>query len=291
MSFDRLPALESQPTTLRRGEDPQYADDPEFQSLTTKLSAQLFQLTSNISRLSNQVALLGTKRDTERVRERVHDLLEETKDGFKDVGEGIKRVQAWEDVSVCTNPDREDCPSLTYICQPTQKYTQQKLSREFQASLREFQTVQRSALEKQRASASAARSALDEGSSTGLSQGPDGSQQQFQQQEQPQLASQDEVNFQESLIIERESEIRNIEQSVGELNELFRDVAHIVSEQGQQLDIISENVENTRTDTRGADVELRSASRYQKNARNKSCCLLLVLAVILTIIILAVTIP
>ncbi|KAI9856021.1 MAG: hypothetical protein M1824_005718 [Vezdaea acicularis] len=273
MSFDRLPALESQPTTLRRGEDPQYADDPEFQSLTTKLSAQLFQLTSNISRLSNQVALLGTKRDTERVRERVHDLLEETKDGFKDVGEGIKRVQAWEDVS------------------PTQKYTQQKLSREFQASLREFQTVQRSALEKQRASASAARSALDEGSSTGLSQGPDGSQQQFQQQEQPQLASQDEVNFQESLIIERESEIRNIEQSVGELNELFRDVAHIVSEQGQQLDIISENVENTRTDTRGADVELRSASRYQKNARNKSCCLLLVLAVILTIIILAVTIP
>jgi syntaxin 7 len=115
-------------------------------------------------------------------------------------------------------------------------------------------------------------------------------QQQLQQQEleQPRLANQDEVDFQESLIIERESEIRNIEQSVGELNELFRDVAHIVHEQGGQLDIISENVENVTTDTRGANVELRSASRYQKNARNKMCCLLVILAVVLTIIVLAV---
>lgn len=118
----------------------------------------------------------------------------------------------------------------------------------------------------------------------------DGTTQQQQQllEEQPRLANQAEVDFQEALIIEREAEIRNIEQSVGELNELFRDVAHIVHEQGGQLDIISENVERVTTDTRGANVELRSASRYQKNARNKACCLL-ILAVILVIIVLAVT--
>jgi len=72
------------------------------------------------------------------------------------------------------------------------------------------------------------------------------------------------------------------------LNELFRDVAHIVSEQGEQLDTIAANVDNTRTDTRGADTELRSAARYQRNARSKACMLLLILAVILTIILLAV---
>jgi syntaxin 7 len=68
--------------------------------LTETLSNQLFKLTSNTSRLSNQISLLGTKRDTERVRERVHDLLEETREGFRDVGEGIKKVQMWEDVNV-----------------------------------------------------------------------------------------------------------------------------------------------------------------------------------------------
>lgn len=161
------------------------------------------------------------------------------------------------------------------------------MSSEFRATLEEFQTVQRRALEKQRASAVAARTAVEEGEHAPA----DGTSQQQQQllEEQPRLANQDEVDFQEALIIEREAEIRNIEQSVGELNELFRDVAHIVHEQGGQLDIISENVERVTTDTRGANVELRSASRYQKNARNKACCLLLILAVILVIIVLAVT--
>lgn len=101
MSFDRLSSLESQPTAWRRDDDPQYRDDPEFHHLTESISSQLFTLTSNISRLSNQIALLGTKRDTERVRERVHDLLEETRTGFKDIGEGIKKIQTWENVNVC----------------------------------------------------------------------------------------------------------------------------------------------------------------------------------------------
>jgi syntaxin 7 len=119
--------------------------------------------------------------------------------------------------------------------------------------------------------------------------GPGESQQQdLLLEQQSQLANQDEVDFQETLIIEREAEIRNIEQSVGELNELFRDVAHIVHEQGGQLDIVSENVENVTQNTRGANTELRSAHRYQKQARNKMCCLFVILAVILAIIVLAV---
>ena len=159
--------------------------------------------------------------------------------------------------------------------------------------------MQRIAIEKQRTSASAARTALESEDAFNQPYSDHPSEQQRQQQsqeqsqqvqeqdQQPRLASQDEVDFQESLIIERESEIRNIEQSVGELNELFRDVAHIVHEQGGQLDTIHGNVVHVAADTQQADVELRSASRYQKNARGKACCLLLLLVIILVIIILA----
>jgi len=268
MSFDQLSSLESQPTTMRRNEDPEYADDPEFQKLSQGLMDKLFTLTGNISRLSSQIALLGTRRETERVRERVQDLLEESKETFKDVGEGVKHLQSWEDVS------------------PSQKYTQQKVSREFQACLTEFQTTQRLALEKQRQSASTARAALSSSQATPQDESSP-SQQQVQTFETLRLANQSEVEFQDSLIVEREAEIRNIEAGVSELNELFRDVAHIVSEQGDSLDTIAANVENTYTSTQGADRELRSAARYQKNARTKACCLLLILAVVLTIVLLA----
>ena len=118
MSFDRSSALESQvsldfdrfkvflahnakkPTTYRRSDDPEYRDDPEFSRFSETLSEQLFTLTSKIGRLSQQLNLLGTKRDTDRARERVHDLLEETRDGFKEVGEGVRRLTTWEDLSV-----------------------------------------------------------------------------------------------------------------------------------------------------------------------------------------------
>lgn len=269
MSFDQSDALESQPTNWRRQDDPVYADDPEFNTFTQKLSDKLFGASSSVTQLSRQVALLGTKRETERVRERVRDLIDEVQNEFKEIGEGLKRVAVWEDMG------------------PAQKFTQGKLNREFRAAITEFQVLQRTAIDKQRASATAARAALDEarpGSPTAQQgQGGPGTE-----QEQLRLADQGEVDFQESLIIERETEIRQIEQSVSELNELFRDVAHMVHEQGEQLDLISDNVVRTRDDTRGAQRELVTASRHQRNARNKACCLLVILAIVLTVVILAV---
>ncbi|KAK4575178.1 SNAP receptor [Recurvomyces mirabilis] len=254
MSFADSPNLESQPTTYRRSDDPEYADDPDFQAYTTQLSDKLFSLTSSISKLSNQIALLGTRRETDRVRERVTELLESTSEGFKDIGEGLRKVNSWHDVG------------------PSQKYTQGKLNQEFKASLTEFQGLQRQALEKQRATASAAKAALDSDPSNteGTATTDAGQQTQAQlQQQQPRLADQSEVDFQESLIIERESEIRNIEQSVGELNELFRDVAHMVHEQGGQLDLIDANVVQTRDDTQNADGQLGTASTDKKSSFSK----------------------
>lgn len=76
---------------------------------------------------------------------------------------------------------------------------------------------------------------------------------------------------------------------MGDLNVLFQQVAQIVSEQGEQLQTIENNAISVRDDTRGADYELRSAARYQKAARGKACCLMLIIAVIFTIVLLAVS--
>ncbi|KAI1347760.1 t-SNARE [Xylaria sp. FL0043] len=272
MSFDQLSSIESGSAAGRRSNNGAYSDDPEFTRLSQDLMNQLFHLNGDISKLRTDISLLGTKRDNPRLRERVSSVLEESTGKFKDVGEGVKKVQAWGDVT------------------PTQKYSQQKLSREFKAALAEFQSLQRTALEKQRASVSAAKTALDQDSSAGDAgaSGQHGEQLQLQQQEQAHLAPQDEVDFQDALITEREEEIRHIEEGVSDLNVLFQQVAQIVSEQGEQLQTIENNAVNVRDDTRGADYELRSAARYQKSARSKACCLLLVLAVIMTIVLLAV---
>ncbi|RMJ19761.1 hypothetical protein BHE90_013459 [Fusarium euwallaceae] len=255
---------------LESGRGGGYTDDPAFQELQYNLKSKLQSLLSSNRKLANDVNVLGTKKDTPRLRERVHNSMEKTREMCREIGEGVKRLQTWDDLT------------------KQQKYEQTKVSSDFQAALQEFQGLQRRALEKERASVTAARAAQE--AEPGQPGAPSDTQlEQLQQQQQiSQLAQQDEVDFQEALIIEREEEIRNIEQGVGDLNVLFRQVAQIVNEQGEQLGSIADNVENIRDDTRQADVENRQAARYQKAARNKSCCLLLILAVIMTIVILAI---
>lgn len=274
MSFDQLSSMESggggNGSSRRPGQQGGYSDSPEFSRLSQDLMNTLFHLQGNNAKLRTEINRLGTRQDNPRLRERVQGLLEESRDKFKGVGEGVKKLQSWgEEVT------------------PTQKYSQQKLAREFGASLKEFQTLQRTAVEKLNASVNAAKAALDTESPSDA-RGDQDELQLLQQQEQVHLAAQDDVDFQDALIAEREEEIRQIEEGVGDLNVLFRQVAQIVSEQGEQLETIESNAINVRDDTQGADHELRSAARYQKNARSKACCLLLILAVILTIVFLAV---
>src|SRR5690242_17291050 len=104
MSFQRSSDLESQPTTWRREDDPQYADDPEFRDRAAKLSDDMFALTRNVARLSQEIAKLGSKHETPRVRERVKNTSEETSDKFKEIGEGLKQITQWPDVGVRPYP-------------------------------------------------------------------------------------------------------------------------------------------------------------------------------------------
>ncbi|KAF4125883.1 t SNARE [Geosmithia morbida] len=252
-----------------------YSDDPAFRDLQYDLKGKLQSLLSNNRKLASDVNVLGTKKDTPRLRERVHNTMVKNRSVCQEIGEGVKKLQTWEELS---------------------RYEQTKVSSDFQAALQEFQALQRRALDKEKASINAARASTgaDLGEElTPTGGGSSGQQEQLLQRQEmapSAMAAQDEVDFQESLIIEREEEIRNIEQGVGDLNVLFRQVAQIVNEQGEQLTSIEDNVYNVRDDTRQADVENRQAARYQKAARNKGCCLLLIMAVILTIVILAIVV-
>ena len=96
MSFDRLSSLEAQ-----SGGAGGYSDDPGFQLLLHELRPKLRDLEKNILKLRTDVNLLGTRRDTARVRERVHGLLETSREMCRGIGEGVKKLQAWEDLSVC----------------------------------------------------------------------------------------------------------------------------------------------------------------------------------------------
>ncbi|XP_032830702.2 syntaxin-16 isoform X1 [Petromyzon marinus] len=86
------------------------------------------------------------------------------------------------------------------------------------------------------------------------------------------------------MVEEREREIRQIAQSISELNEIFRDLAHMVVEQGTVLDRIDYNVEQSCVKTEEGLKQLQKAETYQK--KNRKMLAILLLFVILVIMIL-----
>jgi syntaxin 7 len=139
------------------------------------------------------------------------------------------------------------------------------------------------------------------------------------------LVVDNELEYNESMITQREEEIREIEQGITELNEIFRDLGSMVHEQGDMLgkpkwgktsllikekkkvihssltvvpalfggfwlilDSIENNVMSVSVTTHQAAEELTTAADYQKQARNKSCYILLIVSIVTGIVVLAI---
>lgn len=267
-----------------------YSDSPEFDQLNERISTSLFDINSSLGTLHSHLKALGKKNSSHSIEERAVSLAEDLRHEFKELSDLIKELAEWEDPA------------------PAQKFTQQKLSREFSTALTEFQDLQRQLAEKQRKSILLAKEQQEQNkqmksSSSNLvaldeedqarqheeDEENDVALQQEQEEEQN-LINQHELEYHNRLIQERETEIQGIEQGIEELNEIFSDLGRIVTEQGSMIDNIEANVYNIAGSTRNAATELTKASRYQRNARGRALCLLIILVVILAVILLAVLI-
>ncbi|PRQ53031.1 hypothetical protein RchiOBHm_Chr2g0162001 [Rosa chinensis] len=86
-------------------------------------------------------------------------------------------------------------------------------------------------------------------------------------------------------IQERRDAVKEIEQSLIELHQVFLDMAALVDAQGQQLNDIESQVARASSFVRGGTVQLEQAKEYQKSSR-KCICIGIVLAICLVIILL-----
>ncbi|XP_075702608.1 syntaxin-16 isoform X2 [Rhinoderma darwinii] len=88
------------------------------------------------------------------------------------------------------------------------------------------------------------------------------------------------------IVEEREREIRQIVQSISDLNEVFRELATMVVEQGTVLDRIDYNVEQSCVKTEEGLKQLHKAEQYQKKNRKMLAILILSVLVIVLIVVL-----
>lgn len=250
---------------------PQSKEDAAFLGLQSSLSIQVFKINSNVQRILKLVDQLGTPTDSAALRKNLHDLAEATRAMAKRGSEDLKKLTAMQ-------------ASL-----PQHKTSLQKTSHDLQLSLVAFQRAQQVSAERQRIVVKGVKLAVEDeheaaSSSSPVEETPSQRQAQLLQSQ----LSPHELAYQESLIQEREAEIREIETGIHELSEIFRDLGTLVHQQGGMLDNIESNISSVQVDTAGGADELSTAHEYQKRAGRRAACLMIILAIVTCIVLVAV---
>ncbi|KAF9992993.1 hypothetical protein BGZ80_003857 [Entomortierella chlamydospora] len=101
------------------------------------------------------------------------------------------------------------------------------------------------------------------------------------------LAVDGELAFQESIIQERESEIRKIEEGMGQVLDVMRELGTLVHEQRAGVDFLHDNILQTRGRIHLAQQEIVKASEHQRRSREKLCYVIMILSIVAAIVMLA----
>lgn len=231
------------------------------------VAAGIFRINTSVSTYKSLMNKLGTKRDNHELREKLHateqkisQLVEETVARLKEESESDHLVS-----------------STT-----SKKIRDAKLAKDFQSVLLEFQTAQKAAQSRQRKYAPVLPPAS---SLPQLSSGRGDSEEEASLLRQSQQlvveANESEVMFNAVVIEEREQGIQEIQQQIGEVSEIFKDLARIVGDQGYVIDDIESNIESSASATVQANMQLTRAAKSQKSSEYWKCVILAIVGTVL----------
>ncbi|XP_071702546.1 syntaxin-22-like [Rutidosis leptorrhynchoides] len=246
------------------------------QDPTQAVASGIFQINTAVSTFQRLVNTLGTPKDTPELRNKLHKTRLHIGQLVKDTSDKLKQASETDhlaDVSA------------------TKKITDAKLAKDFQTVLKEYQKAQRLSAERETAYTPFVPqvSLPSRDPEREIDVGSDKSQEQrallVESKRQEVLLLDNEIAFNEAIIEERDQGIQEIQNQIGEVNEIFKDLAVLVHEQGTMIDDIGSNIENSHAATTQARSHLANASKTQRSKSSMTCLLLVILGIVLLIVI------
>uniref|UniRef100_A0A1D1Z2G4 Syntaxin-22 n=1 Tax=Anthurium amnicola TaxID=1678845 RepID=A0A1D1Z2G4_9ARAE len=231
-----------------------------------EIARGIFQLNTAIAGFRRLVDAIGTARDTVEHRQKLVNARQSISKLVKEISVKLKAVR---------DPD----PNIPL----SKRVEDSKLTRDFQAILVDFQKAQKLSVEREAVYVPApSPSPWQMSSALGEDTAPPDKNQEHERLTEEQkrreiFLLENEFIFNEAMIEEREQGIKDIGYQIAEVNEIFRDLAVLIHEQGIEIDGIGTNIEAAATTTANAEAQVAKASKSVKSKTSwvgdKSYCL------------------
>ncbi|XP_017975144.1 PREDICTED: syntaxin-22-like [Theobroma cacao] len=248
----------------------------ESKSPSQAVAAGIFQINTAVAAFRRLVDAIGTAKDTPDHRQKLHNTRQRILQLVKETSAKLKALS-----------ESDHDPTVN----PSKKIEDAKLARVFQTTLQEFQKVQQLASERESTySPAAPPPSLPTSSGSDDSWAPTLPQEKqpflMEQRRQEVILLDNEIAFNEAMIEEREQGIKEVEEQIGQVNEIFKDLAVLVHEQGVIIDDISSNIGSSSAATTQATVQLVKASKSVKSQTSWCWWVLVVFVLVLVIFLL-----
>lgn len=282
MSFEDFdaPRVGSAPPLSYQAAPRTYGDD--IGRLEAQVLANTKQLAASVNQLSAFLNTLGSGRDSQQLRDRIAALVDSTRDVAKATAADIKELS--QKANRAPSDVRARIPKLNKDLQ-TWLTKFQELSRIYQKKITSVPVPP--------ASTPSSASAFTSRAAAASVSGEEAARQEEQQallaaKQSAFLYVDSERAFNDGLIREREEGIHEIEQSITEVNDIFRELAAITQQQSSLVDDIESNIENSAHNAAKGVSELQKASELQRSSRSKICCIAITVAIVCALAIVAV---
>lgn len=285
----------------------EFHDSPEFEQLKSEISSQLFQINGQLSTIQQYVSTLKSFAQHNNINAKAVDKIDK---------KALVKISSITEIltSINTLLQRSNAIENSAL-DKTQVIARDKLNRDVAYSLQEFQNVQyaykavineineiakKSLQENQtalmleeengeRGRGNGVDASLREDQSAGNTSAGKGPSQTSHSQMIIEMnpINNEEFVYQQNLIRQRTDEIQNIQSSINEINEIFKDLGSVVHQQGILVDNIEANIYSYADNTNAASSELNKAMRNQRRSGRLCFYMLLALLFVLFIGILA----
>uniref|UniRef100_A0A8L0DPY0 Syntaxin 12 n=1 Tax=Oncorhynchus mykiss TaxID=8022 RepID=A0A8L0DPY0_ONCMY len=256
-------------------------------TLIQTCSSNIQKITQNTAQIKSMVTQLGTRQDTSELQDRLQHIQHFTNQLAKETNKHLKDLGS---VSLSSAPSE----------QRQQKIQKDRLMNDFSAALNNFQAVQRQAAQKEKESVARARAGSRLSAEDGASE--------------EQLVSFDNLDSNQGVCSDASSTemqclrplrhsgaqgielcvisalpfllsyIVSFQSDILDVNQIFKDLAVMIHDQGEMIDSIEANVESAEVHVDRGTEQLQRASYYQQKSRKKMCILAMVMSIVLTIL-------
>ncbi|XP_045542172.1 syntaxin-12 [Papilio machaon] len=242
-----------------------------FQRLSQTIASNVKKISQNVSSMSKMVNQLQTPQDSQELRNQLRQIQNYTQKLAKDTSTILMELMKMR------------------VNQSAQKLQRERLSDEYISTLNTFLATQKLAAQKTKEDIRKAKAQtinIAPPAGTNSNKDPWSEMGDTNLRKQEQLTMQTERELQE--LAEREGHIRQLENDILDVNQIFKELGTMIHDQGAVVDSIESSVECALDNVENGTQELRQAANYKNKIRKKKVYLAIILIIIISIILIVI---